>query len=128
MSYFTTEKIFLFPSFDLPEKEKTKLNIFLSILEDSQVGPLIHNAIKNDTEVGRKSYNPYRLFATIIYGFAKHSGSVRKIEESLNFDLRFMYLMQQERPSYVTISKFLNNVVVSHKIRKNKKAIKFLIS
>lgn len=114
MSYFTTEKIFLFPSFDLPEKEKTKLNIFLSILEDSQVGPLIHNAIKNDTEVGRKSYNPYRLFATIIYGFAKHSGSVRKIEESLNFDLRFMYLMQQERPSYVTISKFLNNVVVPY--------------
>ena len=47
MSYFTTDKIFLFPSFDLPEKEKTKLNIFLSILEDSQVGPLIHNAIKN---------------------------------------------------------------------------------
>ena len=70
--------------------------------------------VSKDINVGRKSYNPYRLFASIIYGFSKHSGSVRNLEESLEFDLRFIYLMEQERPSYVTISKFLNNVVVPH--------------
>ena len=112
MPYFTIEKVFLFPSFDIPLKEKEKMETFLKILELSGVGKIIEEATKKDYAGGRRSYNPYRLFATIIYGFSKHSGSVRKIEESINYDLRFIYLMEQERPSYVTISSFLNNVVV----------------
>ena len=40
---------------------------------------------------GRNAYNPYRLFAAIIYAFSKHSCSLRKIEESIKFDLRFIY-------------------------------------
>ena len=114
MPYFIMKKVFLFPSFDISEKERLKLDTFLLILEESGVGSIIRNAISKDTISGRKPYNPYRLFASIIYGFSKHSGSVRSLEESLKFDLRFIYLMEQERPSYVTISKFLNNVVVPH--------------
>lgn len=114
MSYFITEKLFLIPSFDISEKEKQKLDTFLEILERSNASKIIEKEVTRDTNVGRKSYNPYRLFASIIYGFSKHSGSVRSLEESLEFDLRFIYLMEQERPSYVTISKFLNNVVVPH--------------
>ena len=49
-----------------------------------------------------------------LYAFSKHSGSLRKIEESLKFDLRFLYINNQETPSYVTLSKFLNNVVVKY--------------
>ena len=112
MPYFTIEKVFLFPSFDIPLKEKEKMETFLKILELSGVGKIIQEATKKDYAGGRRSYNPYRLFATIIYAFSKHSGSVRKIEESINYDFRFIYLMEQERPSYVTISSFLNNVVV----------------
>ena len=112
MPYFTIEKMFLLPSFDIPFEEKQKLDVFLEILENSGIGPIIEKCTKKNYRAGRKSYNPYRLFASIIYGFAKHSGSVRKIEESLNFDLRFIYLMERERPSYATISSFLNNVVV----------------
>ena len=116
MPYFTIEKVFLFPSFDIPLKEKEKMETFLKILELSGVGKIIEEATKKDYAGGRRSYNPYRLFATIIYAFSKHSGSVRKIEESINYDFRFIYLMEQERPSYVTISSFLNNVVVNVKI------------
>lgn len=115
MPYFTMERLFLFPSFDIPLKEKEKLDSFLKILELSGVGKIIEEATKKEYAGGRHSYNPYRLFATIIYAFSKHSGSVRKIEESLNYDLRFIYLMEQERPSYVTISSFLNNIVVTKK-------------
>ena len=114
MPYFIIEKLFLMPSFDISEKEKRKLDTFLEILERSNVSKIIEKEVTRDINVGRKSYNPYRLFASIIYGFSKHSGSVRSLEESLEFDLRFIYLMEQERPSYVTISKFLNNVVVPH--------------
>ena len=106
MPYFTTEKIFLIPSFDISEKEKRKLDTFLEILERSNVSKIIEKEVTRDINVGRKSYNPYRLFASIIYGFSKHSGSVRSLEE---------------RPSYVTISKFLNNVVVYQK----KRALRF---
>ena len=114
MPYFNIEKIFLFPSYDLSIEEKNIFHIYLSILEDSGVGAIIENATKKKYYAGRHPYNPYRLFATIIYGFSKHSGSVREIEESIKYDIRFMHLMEQERPSYVTISSFLNNVVVPH--------------
>lgn len=93
-------------------EEGLKLDTFLLILEKSGVASIIRKAISKDTGSGRKPYNPHRLFASIVYGFSKHSGSVRLLEESLKFDLRFIYLMEQERPSYVTISKFLNNIVV----------------
>lgn len=115
MPYFTTEKLFLFPSFDISLEEKKKIDVFLQILEQSGVGEIIEKATKKEYVAGRHSYNPYRLFATIIYAFSKHSGSVRNIEESLNFDLRFIYLMEQERPTYATISSFLNNVVVPNR-------------
>lgn len=112
MPYFTIGKTFLLPPFDIPFEERQKLDVFLEILENSEVGPIIEKRTKKNYRAGRKPYNPYRLFASIVYGFAKHSGSVRKIEESLSFDLRFIYLMERERPSYATISSFLNNVVV----------------
>jgi transposase len=115
MPYFTISKSFLVPSFDISLKEHQKLDAFLEILEESEVAQYIHNEEEAATKAelgGRPPYNPYRLFATIAYAFSKHSGSVRKIEESINYDLRFIYLMEQERPTHVTISKFLNNVVV----------------
>ena len=113
MPYFIDLQTKLFNSSELVFEEKEKLDKFLSILEESGVGKIIEQATKTDrSKGGRIPYNPYRLFATIVYAFSKHSGSLRKIEESIYFDLRFIYLMDNYKPSYVTISKFLNNVVV----------------
>lgn len=115
MSFFTVFQDRLFPTAELSKGEREKIDIFLKLLEDSGVGEIIYEETKKDKSLGgRSSYNPYRLFASIIYAFSKHSGSLRKIEESLKFDLRFLYINNQETPSYVTISKFLNNVVVKH--------------
>ena len=60
MPYFTTEKIFLMPSFDISEKEKRNLDTFLEILEKSNASKIIEKVVSKDTNVGRKSYNPYR--------------------------------------------------------------------
>lgn len=115
MPYFNIDKVFLFSSFEINKKEKEKLDTFLTILEESSISEIIEKETYSDPSLpGRHSYNPYRLFASIIYGFSKHSGSIRNIEESIEYDLRFRYLMEQETPSYVTISQFLNNVVVPH--------------
>lgn len=115
MPFFTIYQDRLFPTAELSRGEREKMDSFLKILEESGVGNIIYEETKKDKSLGgRNSYNPYRLFACIIYAFSKHSGSLRKIEESIKFDLRFIYLLNQETPSYVTISKFLNNVVVKH--------------
>ena len=71
MPYFNTERIFLVPSLDLEVKEKEKMTKFLTLLDNSGVGEIINKYIKNKSKSGgRPSYNYYRLFATIIYGFA----------------------------------------------------------
>ena len=113
MAYFTSSQGYLFLCSDIPFEEKQKLDDYLQLLEESRVGKIIENAIgKHSEKGGRPSYNPYRLFAAVLYAFSKHSGSLRRIEDSLKFDTRFMYLMEQKIPSYSTISRFCNNVVV----------------
>lgn len=115
MPYFTIFKTYLVAPFELPLKDQKNLERFLMILEASKAGDIIQRALeKSKIKAGRPSYNPYRLFAAIIYGFAKHSGSLRKIEESMRYDLRFLFLMEGQIPSYVTIGDFLNNVVVTY--------------
>ena len=115
MSFFTVFQDRLFPTAELSKGEREKIDKFLKLLEDSGIGEIIYEETKKDKSLGGgSSYNPYRLFASIIYAFSKHSGSLRKIEESLKYDLRFLYINNQETPSYVTISKFLNNIVVKH--------------
>lgn len=115
MPFFTIFQDQLFSTAELSLGEREKIDSFLQVLEESGVGEIIYNETNKDKgKGGRNSYNPYRLFAAIIYAFSKHSGSLRKIEESIKFDLRFIYILNQETPSYVTISKFLNNVVVKH--------------
>ena len=114
MAYFTIQQGYFFLCSDIPSEEKQKLNEFLLILEESGVGKIIEEAVGRRHETGgRPAYNPYRLFATLLYAFSRHSGSLRRIEESIRFDTRFMYLMGQEVPSYSTISRFCNNVVVA---------------
>ena len=115
MPFFTVFQDQLFSTAELSRGEREKIDSFLQVLEESGIGEIIYNETNKDKgKGGRNSYNPYRLFAAIIYAFSKHSGSLRKIEESIKFDLRFIYILNQETPSYVTISKFLNNIVVKH--------------
>ena len=115
MPYFTIFQSYLFLSSDLNIEEKKKLNNFLSLLEESGIGKIIERELNNrESNAGRKVKEPYRLFAAIIYAFSIHSGSLRKIEESIKYDLRFIYLMNKYTPSYVTISKLLNSVAVKN--------------
>ena len=119
MPYFTTKQLGLFSSYQLSKKEEEKLNKFLMFLENSGVGELIHQeCYKDHSKGGRPPYNYYNLFAASIYAFSKHPGTLRKIEESFKYDVRFMYLMDNENPSYAKIGEFLNNLFVKfhHKI------------
>ena len=58
----------------------------------------IENIIKSvQSEIGRRGYNPFNLMATIIYCFSKFKSTIREIENLCKFDLRIIYLMEQEQ-------------------------------
>ena len=93
MPYFITRKVFLFPSFDLEEKEREKISKFLMLLEKSGVGDVVSKYVKNNTEKGgRPNSNYYNLFATILYGFALIvvSWSISMIKPSLLMSMMLM--------------------------------------
>ena len=113
MPYFNTGKIFLVPSFDLEVKERLKMEKFLTLLDNSGVGEIIDKYIKNNTPSGgRPGYNYYRLFATILYGFAFDRYTLRELEDACRFDLRYIYLMEQETPVHTKFCEFINKVIV----------------
>ena len=55
------------------------------------------------------------MLATILYGFAFGSETLRKLEESCQFDLRYFYLMEQERPNHIRFGDFINKVILPHR-------------
>ena len=94
MNNFTTRKTFLVPSFDLDEEEREKLDKFLFILDKSGVSNFFPIKSVSDLEKGgRPHYSYYDLFATILYGFAFESSTLRDLEDSCKYDLRYFYLM-----------------------------------
>lgn len=113
MGCFNNRRTFLVPSFDLEVKEQTKIEKFLSLLDNSGVGEIISRYIKNDSSLGgRPGYNYYHLFATIIYGFAFTRCTLRDLADACKYDLRFIFLMEQERPIYSKFCDFINKVIV----------------
>lgn len=115
MFNFTTKVQPLFFYYTIDAKEQRKLDNFLLFLEDSGVSEIL-NSIRNTSRSkgGRTTYNPCDLFATVLYGFAFGKGSLRDIESSCKYDLRYMYLMNYEQPSFKTIANFINTYILPY--------------
>ena len=98
MNYFTTKRSFFLVPSNKCNEEFEKIDNFLKILEKSNVGNLIYSIYKKDktTDIGRKRYNPFNLFATIVYCFSNFKSSLREIEKLCIFDARVIYLMEQK--------------------------------
>lgn len=113
MPNFTTRKTFLVPSFDLDVKEEEKMYRYLTLLEKSNVSKLFPKRSEVDLlKGGRPSYNNCNLLATILYGFAFRNPTLRDLEEVCKYDLRYFYLMEQERPKHTVFGDFINDIIV----------------
>ena len=112
MNYFTTRKQFLLPSFELNTKEQEKLDKFLLILDKSKISELIRKTDEYSSKGGRPPYRACDIFATILYGFAFKNRTLRDLESACKFDLRYIYLMQQQQPSHTAFSNFINDTIV----------------
>ncbi len=117
MSYFTMCETFFVVPLNISDEEIQKINFLLNILEESGVGKLIEEMEYKSSFKGRKSYNPYKLFAAIIYCFAMHKGTLRNIEEMCKYDKRVEYILNQNTPSYKTIQEFINEVILPNTYR-----------
>lgn len=64
---------------------------------------------------GRIRYNPVNMLKTVLFGFMT-SGyiSLRELEDNCKVNIRFMYLMDNERPTYRTFGYFINEVMAGH--------------
>lgn len=63
-------------------------------------------------ETGRIRYNPVNMLKTVLFGFMSQGYmSLRELEDNCKVNIRFMYLMDNERPSYRTFSYFINDVL-----------------
>ena len=61
---------------------------------------------------GRPSYNDCNLLVIILYGFAFGNPTLCDLEEACKYDLRYFYLMEQERPKHAIFGNFINEVIV----------------
>lgn len=111
MTNFTTRNTFLIPSFDLDIKEREKIDRFLYILEKSNVAELFNNNCYT-SKGGRPAYSDYDLFASVLYGFAFNNPTLRNLEDACKYDLRYIYMMQQNRPGHSIFGNFINEVIV----------------
>lgn len=65
-------------------------------------------------ETGRIRYNPINMLKTVLFGFMTQGYmSLRELEDSCKVNLRFMYLMDNEHPTYRTFGYFINEVLAN---------------
>jgi len=116
MSNFTTRKTFLLPSLDLDVKERNKIDRFLYLLEKSNVESLFpKRKVDESFNGGRPPYSYHNLLAIVLYGFAFKSSTLRDLESSCKYDLRYMYLSEQALYKHTVIGDFINNIIVPNR-------------
>lgn len=74
MNYFTIKSSFFLVSSNTYCDEFNKIDKFMSILEKSGIGKIIEKIESKDNKIGRKKFNPYNMFAMVLYCFAKFNG------------------------------------------------------
>lgn len=63
-------------------------------------------------KMGRRGYNRVNMLKTILFGFMDTGyASLRKLEDRCKANIRYMYLMDYETPSYRSFSYFINKEI-----------------
>ena len=82
--------------------------IFDRLMEEINIEQYLKAPAEN--KAGRRGYNSVKMLKTVLFGFMDEGYiSLRKLEENCRVNLRYMYLMEDEKPSYHTFGDFINN-------------------
>ncbi len=115
MEYFSIKRSFFIVPSQKSNVEFEKIDKFMDLLEKSRVWKIIECVKLQDKKCkGRSGYNPYNLFAAIVYCFSKFNATLREIEDKCIFDIRVNYIMEGNTPDYSVIGDFINNYIVPY--------------
>ena len=91
---------------DLSKKieEDDPVRSFLEVME----GVNWNKYLKAQTNKGREEYNPFKMIKIVLFAFMNQIYTLRGIEKACKTDIRFMYLMGEEKPSHMAIQRFIN--------------------
>lgn len=83
---------------------------FDRFMEEIELEKYLENIPKHYT--GRFRYDPVSMLKTVLFGFMENGYiSLRELEDQCRVNLRYMYLMEHETPSYRTFGYFINEVI-----------------
>ena len=88
---------------------------FVNLIEEVNLNKYLVSSKK--TCVGRTGYNPLTLFKVVLFAFQlKGYASTREIADLCRNDIRFRYLLQNEKsyPTHMTISNFINKYLTDN--------------
>lgn len=84
--------------------------VFDRFMEGIDVSKYLTDVLKHWR--GRSRYNPVDMLKTVLFAFAdKGYCSLRELEENCKVNIRYMYLMNWEMPSYRTFGYFIQEVL-----------------
>lgn len=110
-----TKQDVLFYCYTLDAKQREKIDSFLDLLEFSGVYRIVDRECGRGRN-GRPEYNPRNMLACVLYGFTTGSSSLRELETSCLYDIRFLYIMEEQKPSYVSFCRFINDVIKPNRV------------
>ena len=58
---------------------------------------------------GNKGYDPDMMLQVLLFAFMNGNPSLRDLEDLCKFDIRYMWLSNEERPSHMAFQRFINN-------------------
>lgn len=58
---------------------------------------------------GNKGYDPDIMLQVLLFAFMNGNPSLRDLEDLCEFDIRYMWLSNEERPSHMAFQRFINN-------------------
>ena len=115
MEYFSIKRPLCIVPSEKCNVEFEKIDKFMNLLEKSGVWKILkYVKLKDKNCKGRKGYNPYNLFAAVVYCFAKFDATLRDIEEKCTNDLRVIYILEGNEPNHSTIGNFINTYIVPY--------------
>ena len=84
--------------------------VFDHIMEEIEITKYLKTATYR---VGRKGYNSVNMLKTILFGFMnKGYIFLRELEDECKVNIRYMYLMDYETPTYKTFGNFINENLI----------------
>lgn len=86
--------------------------VFDRFMEGIDLEKYLKHVPKHTT--GRIRYNPANMLKAILFGFMSNGYiSLRELEDNCKVNLRYMYLMDHQTPSYRTFGYFIENILCS---------------